>query len=92
MTRFPLPLLPALTALLAVLTSEVTSEAVLPPVISEFADVEDNFVKLSADSPFSLSCSAKGEPKPEVKWFRNEVEVITESGLAVSDEVISKLA
>eukprot|EP00095_Tigriopus_kingsejongensis_P010522 maker-scaffold45_size475391-snap-gene-3.20 protein:Tk10522 transcript:maker-scaffold45_size475391-snap-gene-3.20-mRNA-1 annotation:"neuroglian isoform x1" len=43
----------------------------LPPLISPFPNVDHNWHELLDGMSFSLECQAKGEPQPDIQWFRD---------------------
>ena len=44
----------------------------VPPTIAQFSNVQDNFISVAMIDSTSIVCNAKGDPSPEVKWFKNE--------------------
>lgn len=54
----------------------ITLEVHQPPKI--LAKLQQHLTKRVGDSDFSVSCSANGKPKPQVKWFKDGRELTGE--------------
>ncbi len=45
-----------------------------PPTVLPIPAAEENYHALESGVPFTLQCQAKGEPSPEIEWFRDDVK------------------
>ncbi|CAG9798116.1 unnamed protein product [Chironomus riparius] len=55
----------------------ITLEVHQPPQF--LAKLQQHLTRRVGDSDFSVSCSAKGKPKPSVKWFKDGRELTSEA-------------
>lgn len=55
----------------------ITLEVHQPPQF--LAKLQQHLTRRVGDSDFSVSCSAKGKPKPQVKWFKDGRELVSEA-------------
>ncbi|KAG2469773.1 HMCN2 protein, partial [Polypterus senegalus] len=54
-----------------------------PPTLKQRPGIDQDHMTLRAGSLVSFYCDAEGEPKPEVTWYRNGVQLSTGGGLQI---------
>lgn len=51
-----------------------------PEELPEFIEILPGHLKVLKQTLVDLECEVKGEPSPEVKWYRDGAEILEESG------------
>ncbi|KAJ8413768.1 hypothetical protein AAFF_G00063660 [Aldrovandia affinis] len=60
----------------------------VPPTLKPRLDSEPEFVTPQVGSLVSLRCEAKGNPEPEVTWYRNGLQLAAGNGLRVEGPML----
>ncbi|TRY80572.1 hypothetical protein TCAL_13263 [Tigriopus californicus] len=60
----------------------------LPPLIAPFTNMEGNWHSLVDGVRFSLECMAKGEPKPDLQWFKDDEPYEPVDGVVIDEAVL----